>query len=102
MREAGEEFDERALRAHPPDNVADYERFPAAYRRDLAERLAESERATIDRFYPGELIPAGLLAPAPPLHRRILACCLADSAAAGQADRSGTQRVARRHRGIAR
>jgi hypothetical protein len=72
MREAGEPFDEPALRAHPPDNVADYERFPAFYRRDLAERLADSERATIDRFYAGEPIPAGILAPAPPLRRRLL------------------------------
>jgi hypothetical protein len=61
LRQAGEEFDEPALRAYPPDNVGDYARFPAVYRRDLAERLATAEHAVIERFYPGNPVPAHLL-----------------------------------------
>jgi hypothetical protein len=60
---AGEELDEPALRAYPPDNVSDYERFPAAYRPELAERLAESEHVVIKRFYADDPVPRSLLAP---------------------------------------
>lgn len=63
LNEAGEEFDEPTLRSHPPDNVNDYERFPASYRQGVAVRLAESERAVIDRFYASEPIPARLVSP---------------------------------------
>jgi hypothetical protein len=71
LREAGENFDEQVLRLHPPDNVNDYARFPAVYRRNVAARLAESERAVIDRFYFDEPIPAWLVAPPEPLRRRL-------------------------------
>jgi hypothetical protein len=62
LKTAGEEFDEAALRAYPPDNVSDYERFPAFYRPEVAARLADSERATIERFYADDPIPAALIA----------------------------------------
>lgn len=74
LREAGEEFDEAVLRSHPPDNVNDYERFVADYRPDVAARLAESERAVIERFYADEPVPARLLAAEPEsLGRRLWA-----------------------------
>jgi hypothetical protein len=66
LREADENFDEQILRSHPPDNVNDYARFPAVYRRNVAARLAESEHAVIDRFYASEPIPARLVAPPEP------------------------------------
>lgn len=71
LRAAGEEFDEQVLRSHPPDNVADYERFPALYRQDLAGRLAASEHAVINRFYADEPIPARLLTTPRPFTKRI-------------------------------
>ena len=58
---AGESFDEQALRAHPPVNVSDYVRLPACYGRRAAERLAECERAAIERFYPEDPLPVQLL-----------------------------------------
>ena len=61
LREAGDVFDEPALRSHPPDNVNDYERFPAVYTRASAARLAESERAVIERFYAEDPIPSRLV-----------------------------------------
>jgi hypothetical protein len=62
LRQAGEPFDEAALRAYPPDNVGWYDRFPTgAYRPDLAERLAASEHAVIERFYADDPVPARLL-----------------------------------------
>ncbi len=71
LREAGEEFDEQALRSHPPDNVNDYERFPALYRPDVAARLADSEHAVIERFYAEDPIPERLLAAPKPFGRRV-------------------------------
>lgn len=71
LRAAGDEFDERALRSLPPDNVNDYGRFPALYRPDVAARLAESERAVIDRFYAEEPVPKRLVAYPEPFARRL-------------------------------
>lgn len=48
---AGEDFDEVRIRAQPRLNANDYVAFPARFDPELAERLAESERAIIDRFY---------------------------------------------------
>jgi hypothetical protein len=70
LREAGEDFDEHALRSNPPALVSDYERFPALYRQDLAVRLADSERAVIERFYADEPIPARFLAAPKPFSKR--------------------------------
>jgi hypothetical protein len=61
LRDAGDSFDEQALRSHPPDNVNDYDLFPALYRPETAALLAESERAVIERFYPADPIPTRLL-----------------------------------------
>jgi len=61
LRLAGEEFDEPALRACPPVNASDYALLPASYRPDTAERLADCERAAIERFYFWDPIPARLL-----------------------------------------
>jgi hypothetical protein len=61
LRSAGEGFDESALRAHPHANVSDYDKAPAIYTRRTAERLAECERATIERFYPADPIPQRFL-----------------------------------------
>jgi hypothetical protein len=61
LRLAGEAFDERAVRATPPVNASDYTHLSALYKRDTAERLAESERAAIERFYPWDPIPLRLL-----------------------------------------
>ncbi len=68
---AGEEFDEHTLRSYPPDNVNDYEHFPALYRPDVAARLAVSERAVIERFYADDPIPARFLAAPEPLGKRL-------------------------------
>lgn len=61
LTQAGEAFDEGAIRAHPRANTNDYSRFPAVYRRGHALALAESEKATIERFYRNDPIPAQLL-----------------------------------------
>ncbi len=58
---AGERFDERALRSHPRVNVNDYGRYPARYEPELAERLVEAERATVERFYWWDPMPERLL-----------------------------------------
>jgi hypothetical protein len=63
LRLAGEVFDEQALRHHAPENVGDYERFPAHYRPQLAVALAAVEHETIERFYPRQPVPADLLEP---------------------------------------
>jgi hypothetical protein len=63
---AGERFDEALLRAHPPSNVSDYDRFPAAFDPELARRLAQSEHAIIERFYAHDPIPGRLVRKAPP------------------------------------
>ncbi|HTU77757.1 MAG TPA: hypothetical protein VMF09_03260 [Solirubrobacteraceae bacterium] len=57
----GERFRASALRAHPPENVNDYTRFPARYRPDVAARLAHAERETIERYYPYQPVPAALV-----------------------------------------
>ena len=61
LRLAGEAFDEPRLRACPAVNVSDYARLPAFYEPRTAQRLAECERAVIERFYPSEPIPLRLL-----------------------------------------
>jgi hypothetical protein len=71
LHDAGEPFDEAALRAFPPALVSDYERFPAFYRPELAAALARSERAVIERFYADEPVPSRFLATVPALHRRV-------------------------------
>lgn len=62
LRLAGEPFDEIALRGCPNVNVTDYNRFPALYRPDVAERLADAESQTIERFYVDDPIPEALIA----------------------------------------
>ncbi len=57
LTEAGERFDEASLRAHPPSNVSDYDRFPATFDPELARRLAQSEHPIIERFYAGDSVP---------------------------------------------
>jgi hypothetical protein len=61
LRLAGEPFDERRLRGHPPENVNDYELAPALYRRGTARRLARAERPVIDAFYRSEPLPPSLI-----------------------------------------
>ncbi len=61
LRQAGESFDEQALRAFAPVNVSDYERHPAYYEPEVAWRLALAERDVIERFYSHDPVPAGLL-----------------------------------------
>jgi hypothetical protein len=66
LRLAGEDFSEAALRGHPTVNETDYRAYPALYPPSLAERLAESERDAIDRFYAWDPLPARLIADAGP------------------------------------
>jgi len=56
VRLAGEPFDEARLRSTLPENVGDYQRFPACYDPVLAQALAEAEHRTIDRFYANDTI----------------------------------------------
>jgi hypothetical protein len=65
LRLGDEPFSEQALRAYPRQNASEYERFPASYRPELAERLADAERRTIERFYAHDPIPAALVAGSP-------------------------------------
>lgn len=58
---SGESFSREALLAHPLENGNDYERFPARYEPEVAERLAQAEAQTIERFYPHEPVPSPLL-----------------------------------------
>jgi len=60
---AGEEFDEAGLRAVPPANRNDYAKHQAKYDRALAERVVESERQSIQRWYAGDPLPARVLKP---------------------------------------
>ena len=53
LHEAGQEFDEEALRSFPPRNVGDPTYLGVPYRKDLVRRLAKAERAAIDRWYRG-------------------------------------------------
>ncbi len=73
---AGQEFSERRLRAYPPVNHTDFGRYPVLYTPRAAERLAEAERISIDRFYAHDPIPAHLLgarrAARPPIAERLL------------------------------
>jgi len=61
LRLAGEEFSTDAITRLAPANANDYGRFPAAYRPEVAARLAEAERETIERFYADDPVPAGLI-----------------------------------------
>jgi hypothetical protein len=61
LRLAGEPFSASAIRDHPRENANDYARFPALYRPDVAARLAEPERQTIERFYADDPVPARLI-----------------------------------------
>jgi hypothetical protein len=62
LRLGGESFYEAAVRAHPNVNVNDYASFRAHYRPDVAARLVDAERQTIERFYPHDPIPATFIA----------------------------------------
>jgi hypothetical protein len=48
---AGETFDERMVREHPPRNVGDHETYDATYRRSTARALVKAEAEVIARFY---------------------------------------------------
>jgi hypothetical protein len=61
LRQAGETFDEAALREYQPVNATDYQRHPVHYEPDAAWRLALAERQTIERFYSEDPVPAWLL-----------------------------------------
>jgi hypothetical protein len=61
LRLGGERFCAAAIRQRPHENVNDYHRFPALYRPEVAARLAEAERQTIERFYAEDPIPARLV-----------------------------------------
>jgi hypothetical protein len=61
LRLGGERFSPSAIRQHPRVNVNDYGSFPALYRPEVAQRLAESEHQTIERFYADDPVPADLL-----------------------------------------
>lgn len=61
LAQAGETYDEDALRAHPPANVNDYDRHPAVYDRVLAQRVIEAEHDAIGRWYADDPLPAGLV-----------------------------------------
>jgi hypothetical protein len=50
LRNAGEQFDEQAIRSLPPKNVSNRARFAATYAKDLEEALKEAEQETILRF----------------------------------------------------
>jgi hypothetical protein len=58
LKQAGEEFDESALRAHSPANRNDYTKHQAHYDRALAEQVIESEHGAIQRWYAGDPLPA--------------------------------------------
>lgn len=66
LKQAGEPFDERALRRCEPANVNDYTQLDALYPTDLAIRLAECETSVIGRFYAADPVPERLLASATP------------------------------------
>jgi hypothetical protein len=68
LRLAGEPFDEGTLRACPPVNASDYVQLPALYDQHTAERLAASEWATVERFYPQDPVPLALLGATAPVH----------------------------------
>jgi hypothetical protein len=50
LRQAGEQFDENAIRNLEPANVSDRVRFPAALTHEAREALLWSERETLERF----------------------------------------------------
>jgi hypothetical protein len=76
LRFAGQEFSEQRLRAHPPANCTDFRQYPALYTPRVAERLAEAEHTSIERFYAHDPIPGHLLgqrrAARPPMAERLL------------------------------
>jgi hypothetical protein len=57
LGQAGETFDERAIRTHAPENTGDYTTYTPRYTGSQEDRLAEAERATIERFYGGVKSP---------------------------------------------
>lgn len=57
LKQAGQDFDEAVLRAHPPENSTDYKKQPAVYTASQMERLAEAEAPAIKRFYRGSPVP---------------------------------------------
>lgn len=57
LKRAGQDFDEAALRAHPPENTTDYGARRPEYTESQIERLAKAEAAAIDRFYGGSAVP---------------------------------------------
>jgi hypothetical protein len=61
LDEAGEDYDRDALRTFAPDNRSDYDQFTASYDLALAERVVESERGAIERWYPDDPLPERLL-----------------------------------------
>ena len=92
LRIAGETFDETLLRAHPRVNSSDYAGGTGLYTRRTAERLAEHERATIERFYPADPIPQrprGALGAAARWHARARKARPARGRAARRSRRAG-------------
>jgi hypothetical protein len=63
LDEAGEDFDEEALRSYAPANRSDYGRHTANYDLALAERVVEAEQDAILRWYKDDPLPARLLSP---------------------------------------
>jgi hypothetical protein len=52
LEDAGQEFNEDALRAFPPRNVGDERYLNVRYSKDAVRRLARAEGAAIQRWYP--------------------------------------------------
>jgi hypothetical protein len=61
LDEAGEKYDEEALRSYAPANRSDYVRNSANYDRALAERVIEAEQDAILRWYKDVPLPERLL-----------------------------------------
>jgi hypothetical protein len=61
LTQAGEEHDEDALRAQSPANVNDYTEHRALYDVALAQRVIETEREAMLRWYADDPLPARLL-----------------------------------------
>lgn len=57
LRRADETFDERAIRAHAPENAGDYVTYAPRYIGAQEDQLADAERAAIERFYGGVTKP---------------------------------------------
>jgi hypothetical protein len=61
LDQAGEDYDEAALRARVPANLSDYRRHEAFYDPGLAEQVRQAERDAILRWYPDDPLPASLI-----------------------------------------